>query len=969
MRKQPPSLKIRLKALLGQSVLLSLTACAISGAPTVPHAAAGKPSAVPIPMPSMSVLLPPIRPEKPLPARSVRLRFQVDPALLRGFGIKQITDVGPCQQALTAVQTLLTVPGTLSAQAQTNLTQAGVQIEDQGTQTLLTFSNTLQQLAQDTLGLDYTLNDLPEGTASGQTVFKDSQGGELGYVDYSISVSAQAGTTVTVQLKSSGDAAALTPCPKVAATLTGATLTATGGDISAATVQASPTPPPSGAGPVISALSTTSAATLSQVVITGNHLTGATVVAFAGVPAFDFRVDSDTQITATVPGGFTSGPVSVTTPAGTTASSQNFVRLAYVGPPRVLYVKQTAVAGDGSSWSNPMNRLDMALEVAQAGDQIWVAEGVYKPSTGTDRTRSFRLKEGVALYGGFAGNETSITQRNIDAHESLLSGDLAGNDNYTDADFSDVVENSYHVLIGANNATVDGFTIAGGNATGRTPDDRGGGLLNLGTSPTLNHVRFLENRAGYLGGGIYNADGASPQLSNFSFSGCFAYQAGGAMYNAPGSMPQLTQGQVTYSSAKHGGGIYNERTSPVLNQVDFISNTAQFFGGGMCNRNGASPSLTSGQFLNNRASIGGGMYNTESSSPIIRNYSFLINKADNGAGIYAYNNSLPTVEQSIFKGNIARFSGGGIYLYKASAGIPKVDRVAFVDNSARDGAGLAIRGSSSPEIHNALFANNSASVAGGGIYATSLAGPVIRNVTLYKNLANTGGPDIFATISANISLFNSIIWNPSRSRPVKTANKSQITLTHSIISDLTDINGSDNRSIDPYFTNQVDIDGPDNLLMTEDDGLRLADTSPALAAGLAAGMPTLDILGVTRSAPPDLGAYQGGIAPILEPLLIEDLVEGSGPVVTPGSAVTVHYRGWLTNGTQFDSSYDRSQPFSFTVGTGQVIQGWEQGIPGMKVGGKRKLTVPPYLGYGDATVGIIPPNSTLVFEVELLSSP
>jgi FKBP-type peptidyl-prolyl cis-trans isomerase FkpA len=102
-------------------------------------------------------------------------------------------------------------------------------------------------------------------------------------------------------------------------------------------------------------------------------------------------------------------------------------------------------------------------------------------------------------------------------------------------------------------------------------------------------------------------------------------------------------------------------------------------------------------------------------------------------------------------------------------------------------------------------------------------------------------------------------------------------------------------------------------------------------------------------------------------LVIEDLVVGTGPTAAVGDTVNVHYVGTLTNGTKFDSSYDRGQPFAFRIGAGQVIAGWEQGIPGMKVGGKRRLTIPPSLAYGNQAVGSIPPNSTLVFEVELVS--
>ena len=103
-------------------------------------------------------------------------------------------------------------------------------------------------------------------------------------------------------------------------------------------------------------------------------------------------------------------------------------------------------------------------------------------------------------------------------------------------------------------------------------------------------------------------------------------------------------------------------------------------------------------------------------------------------------------------------------------------------------------------------------------------------------------------------------------------------------------------------------------------------------------------------------------------LKIEDLTVGTGAEAVNGKTVTVNYSGTLTNGTKFDSSYDRGAPFQFVLGAGQVIQGWELGVAGMKVGGKRKLIIPPALGYGDRNIGngLIPPNSTLIFEVELL---
>lgn len=102
-------------------------------------------------------------------------------------------------------------------------------------------------------------------------------------------------------------------------------------------------------------------------------------------------------------------------------------------------------------------------------------------------------------------------------------------------------------------------------------------------------------------------------------------------------------------------------------------------------------------------------------------------------------------------------------------------------------------------------------------------------------------------------------------------------------------------------------------------------------------------------------------------LVIEDVVIGGGAVAASGDTVTVHYIGTLLNGSQFDSSYSRNQPFTFRIGANQVIQGWERGVPGMRVGGKRRLTIPPSLGYGNQANGPIPANSTLKFEIDLIS--
>jgi hypothetical protein len=228
-------------------------------------------------------------------------------------------------------------------------------------------------------------------------------------------------------------------------------------------------------------------------------------------------------------------------------------------PSAVWYVNAAAAGHHtGTSWADADTDLQAALTSAQPGDQIWVAQGTYKPTGGTDRTVSFALKGGVAVYGGFAGTEAQLGQRDLAHHVTTLSGDIG-----VPGDSSD---NSYHVVTSSMldaSAVLDGFTITAGNANASNvtgpEDDRGGGMYNDRSSPTLTNVTFSDNSAALFGGGMDN-EVSSPTLTNVTFSGNSAAPAnfggGGGMCNFFSSSPTLTNVTFSDNSAYHGGGMF-----------------------------------------------------------------------------------------------------------------------------------------------------------------------------------------------------------------------------------------------------------------------------------------------------------------------------------------------------------------------------------------------------------------------------
>jgi len=271
---------------------------------------------------------------------------------------------------------------------------------------------------------------------------------------------------------------------------------------------------------------------------------------------------------------------------GATADMGAYESPGAMPPPSRLYVDtEAAGANDGTSWADAFNDLQDALALARQWPgvvrEIWVADGTYRPDRGSgDRAATFALVEGVALYGGFAGGETALGQHDVAANETILSGDLAGNDGPA---FANNGENSYHVVLSTGTITsaiLDGFTIEGGSANEVSVpwwyEDRqfGAGLLNNHGSPTVVNVTFRNNWSYEYGGGMYNRGGA-PVVNNCTFIGNWARQHGGALVNYETETAFFCNLRFYGNQSNAmGSAIWNYAVEPTFVNCIFSGNTS-----------------------------------------------------------------------------------------------------------------------------------------------------------------------------------------------------------------------------------------------------------------------------------------------------------------------------------------------------------------------------------------------------------
>ncbi|MFN0037141.1 MAG: hypothetical protein ACKVUS_18955 [Saprospiraceae bacterium] len=474
---------------------------------------------------------------------------------------------------------------------------------------------------------------------------------------------------------------------------------------------------------------------------------------------------------------------------------------------QIWHVSHAAVgANNGNTWADAFTDLQSALGAADYGDQIWVAKGTYFPTDSTDRKISFDLPRGVGLYGGFAGDETALAQRNADLHITTLSGDIGATDVRTD--------NSYHVVYiygGDGNTILDGFAIAQGyapNSGGDFPDEYGGGVLVLAdavwpvTTPLISHCRFEQNRAGSGGGLACIGDDAaicSPDIRHCRFERNRAQSKGGAMYKVGRNRSDRAfwvydcDFESNYCAALGGGiAIYAPTDTVRITKCTFKKDTAIEAGGAhfWSGTENVRYEVDSCHFFTNYTSsaspalahIFPGYVPVEKIELIVRNTAFFFNKSYLGHGGGITSEALSRlalhrvqVEQCLFHHNYSQNGGAGIFIQGGGLVYTEasVDRCGFLDNQtgASSVAGaFYYRGFGAQLVRNQNTITNSVFMFNDGAIASLGGSPGIThtrvaNCSFYQNGAIPfvkywGEESNPVDLVMTMQILNSIIWEP-----------------------------------------------------------------------------------------------------------------------------------------------------------------------------------------------------------------
>lgn len=498
---------------------------------------------------------------------------------------------------------------------------------------------------------------------------------------------------------------------------------------------------------------------------------------------------------------------------------------------RTIYVNAALSGGanDGTSWANAYRGrlgLQAAMTASGAGDEIWVAQGIYAPAgTNGARSASFAMRSGVGIYGGFIGDETVREQRDAAVRTTTLTGDLNSNGSSGAA----ASENSFHVVVAASVdalAVLDGFTITGGvsEANSTTLADSGGGVQLIGGSQAvIRACRFALNRAGWQGGDITIVD-SGPLLESCVFVGS-SFAKRGLAVSIGGDSPATVRacsfiGSPPTTGGMAGIGIYADSTSSAGVTVE-----------------GCEFSITTVPFS---CPAGVGIHATANSRLTVRSSRFVNNlSCGGGGGIHC--DGLGTIERCVFVGNEGQFDGGAA-LFSFQGETTVTDSI-FVGNDRAGFSTVAAHG----VMHfvNCTFASNGNTNAAHFVVNTSgTVGSTFENCVIWGNMSSLGDASavVFDALNGGTRFDSCLVqaWNGT-------------------------LPGTNSFAADPLF---VSVAGLDGVLGTIDDDLRLSAGSPAIDRGnnnLLLTTQALDLDGLPRRrddpSSPDAGV---GTAPLVD---------------------------------------------------------------------------------------------------------
>jgi predicted outer membrane repeat protein len=424
---------------------------------------------------------------------------------------------------------------------------------------------------------------------------------------------------------------------------------------------------------------------------------------------------------------------------------------------KIIYVDDDANGvNDGSSWQNAYKYLQDALADANSFEkpvEIRVAQGIYKPDKGLNQTAgnrnaSFNLIDNVTLSGGYAGvTESEPNEQNIEKYETILSGDLAGDDVESENPMISSIsrrENSIHIINNNKTAILYGLTITRGNAH----SENGGGIYNDTGNLTLRNCNICNNTSD-SGGGIYNTNG-SLNIQDCTIKGNSTVFTGGGIFKYQGSV-DMTNCIFEENSANYsGGGLCNLRGSFNLNNCVFNKNFTlddEYGSGGAIYNYGSSgpPNLNKQKLIdctfteNSAPFMGGGIYNTETEL-FLSNCKFIRNTTSSGGGLYNYyGNSV--LNNCSFIGNLAARHGGGIY--NGNNCMISLNNCCFCGNQAlQNGGGICYltinRVYTNTILNNCVLFGNKAGNLGGGIFCSGRLEPLVSNTIIWLNTALQG---------------------------------------------------------------------------------------------------------------------------------------------------------------------------------------------------------------------------------------